>query len=357
MSKRVQSTWRAVDEYVSLAAEEAVTSLVVAIDRTSGPDDEGPLLTVRDRLATTAVGTYRYRRGKGYPSFIRPGTENEAMPYQRRLLKKIVSSVLYLDVERSRAGGWTSNIIGALAAAAAMAFAIATTIWATLRFGMTSVPFVAIAIGSYIIKDRIKDLGKAWMGNRASRWLPDHRVRVCDRENGDVLGEATETVVTRLASQIERDILRARHAENPGIIARDARPETVVHWTKDVVLQSEPLAERLGGVDGVHDIVRFNFHRLRRRMDDAYELHRIVEPTTKRIRDVRCSRVYHLNLVLRLTFTRGGESQTEIDHVRVVMDQRGIRRVEEVAADLSPAQVLTTTPPLDVATDPLTAAG
>jgi hypothetical protein len=357
MSKRVQSTWRAVDEYVSLAAEEAVTSLVVAIDRTSGPDDEGPLLTVRDRLATTAVGTYRYRRGKGYPSFIRPGTENEAMPYQRRLLKKIVSSVLYLDVERSRAGGWTSNIIGAIAAAAAMAFAIATTIWATLRFGMTSVPFVAIAIGSYIIKDRIKDLGKAWMGNRASRWLPDHRVRVCDRENGDVLGEATETVVTRLASQIERDILRARHAENPGIIARDARPETVVHWTKDVVLQSEPLAERLGGVDGVHDIVRFNFHRLRRRMDDAYELHRIVEPTTKRIRDVRCSRVYHLNLVLRLTFTRGGESQTEIDHVRVVMDQRGIRRVEEVAADLSPAQVLTSTPPLDVATDTLTAAG
>jgi hypothetical protein len=39
------------------------------------------------------------------------------------------------------------------------------------------------------------------------------------------------------------------------------------------------------------------------------------------------------------------------------MDQRGIRRVEEVAAELSPAQVLTSTPSLDVATDTLTAAG
>jgi len=356
MSKRVQSTWRAVDEYVSLAAEEVLTSVVVAIDRVSDPDDEDALTGVRDRLAGAAVGTYRYRRGKGYPSFIRPGTENEAMPYQRRLLKKVVSSVLYLDVERADAGGLSTNIIGGVAAAAAMAFAIATTIWATLNFGMTSVPFVAVAIVSYIIKDRIKDWGKAWLGDRVSRWLPDHRVKVCDRETGEVLGGAKETVVTRSASVVDREILRARHAENPGIIARDARPETVVHWTKEVVLESAPLAERLGGVDGIHDIVRFNFHRLRRRMDDAYEVHRIVEPTTKRIRDVRCSRVYHVNLVLRLTFTRGGEERTEIDHVRVVLDQRGIRRVEEVAAELSPALVRSSTPPLDVVTTDLPAA-
>ena len=92
--------------------------------------------------------------------------------------------------------------------------------------------------------------------------------------------------------------------------------------------------------------MRFNFHRLRRRMDDAHELHRIVEPTTRRIRDVRCSRVYHVNL----TFEQQGETRTEIDHVRVVLDQRGIRRVEEIATELTPAVVRSSLPPLDLAT-------
>jgi hypothetical protein len=351
MSRRVHATWRAVDEYVSLAAEEALTAVVVAIDRVSLADDDDSLVQAREHLATAAVDTYRYRRGKGYPSFIRPGTENEAMPYQRRLLKKIISSVLYLDVERAEAGRWSDNLIGAVAAATAMAFAVATTIYATVHFEMASVAFVSIAIGSYIVKDRIKDLAKAWMGDRMARWLPDHRVRVCDRETGEVLGVAQETVITCSASAVDPEILRARHAENPGLVARDARPETVVHWTKDVRLESDALAERLVGLDAIHDIVRFNFHRLRRRMDDAYELHRIVEPTTRRIRDVRCSRVYHLNLVLRLTFQQHGEQRVEIDHVRVVMDQRGIRRVEEVAAELSPSVVRSTMPPLELVTD------
>ena len=350
MSTRVQATWRAVDEYVSLSAEEVITALVVAIDRVTLAEDDDALGRSRDRLATAAVDTYRYRRGKGYPSFIRPGTENEAMPYQRRLLKKVVSSVLYLDVERSEAGGWSMNVAGALAAATAMAFAVATTIYATLHYELASVAFVSIAIASYIVKDRIKDMTKAWLGARLAHLLPDHRVKVCDRETGEVLGSAQETVVTGSAGSVDAEILRARHAENPGLVAREARPETVVHWTKDVQLESDALAELIGGVDAINDIVRFNFHRLRRRMDDAHELHRIVEPTTRRIRDVRCSRVYHVNLVLRLTFEQQGETRTEIDHVRVVLDQRGIRRVEEIATELTPAVVRSSLPPLDLAT-------
>ena len=81
--------------------------------------------------------------------------------------------------------------------------------------------------------------------------------------------------------------------------------------------------------EGVNDIIRFNFDRLRSRMDDPEELYRYIHPRTREVTETMCARVYHVNLVLRMTTGGGGDpSNVHLDRVRVVLDRRGIQRVE-----------------------------
>jgi hypothetical protein len=114
-------------------------------------------------------------------------------------------------------------------------------------------------------------------------------------------------------------------------VAIDGRPETVVCWTKDMTLSTKALRGRLTGVDAINDIVRFNLAGLRARMDAPMETHRIVAPSDRSLVDVDCERNYHLNLVLRFTAGTGRDARVEIDRVRIVANQSGIKRIEEIS--------------------------
>jgi hypothetical protein len=74
------------------------------------------------------------------------------------------------------------------------------------------------------------------------------------------------------------------------------------------------------------DILRFNVRRLRARMDAPYEDRQVVEPATRELMTVRCASIHHVNLLLRLV----AEGETRFERFRVVLDQRGIKRIEHL---------------------------
>ena len=313
---RTEGAWQAADEFVSLRAEEACTELVARL-----PEGED-----RTALAALAIDCYHHRRDRGYHSTVEPGAENEELLRSRRLAKRAISSVLWLDITRSEPGRFWANVVGMVAAAAAMAFAVATTLWATAHYEMFSVTFVTIAITSYVVKDRIKDLGKAMLGKRLKSFVADHEVVVADRESGARLGTARERFRIAEVEDIHPDIARLRLRHHHSAMAADARPEVVLHWSKEVRLDSDALARHPLGVTGLTDILRFNVRRLRARMDAPYEDRQVVEPATRELMTVRCASIHHVNLLLRLV----AEGETRFERFRVVLDQRGIKRIEHL---------------------------
>jgi len=100
----------------------------------------------------------------------------------------------------------------------------------------------------------------------------------------------------------------------------------VICWTKEVRLSSAALARHPLGVGGLTDIVRLNFDRLRARMSAPYEERKVVSPDSLKIHTVRCASIHHVNMLLRLSWDQGRQNRTQF--VRVVLDQRGIKRVE-----------------------------
>lgn len=330
----VRETWNAVDEYVSLYAEEIVTTLVMACDDRFRRDANGgvdsPLGPMRERLGDMAIAAYKYRRSRGYPSYAVPGAPNEDLPRRRRILKRVMASVLYLDLRHEEGGRVQRDIIAGIAAAIAMLFAALVTIWAQVEWDRLSATFVAILVGSYIIKDRLKEWGKRFLGKRLARWLPDFVTEVRTPDSNEAIGQCRESVAVVDASRIDPQIWDLRHADHPSAIASHGRPEVVVRYVKEVVLDSEGLQKAMNGVEGLNDIIRFNFARFRQRMDDPIEVYRIVHPTNRSVVEVPCARVYHVNVVLRITRGDKKDSSSFLERVRVVLDSEGLKRVEAI---------------------------
>ena len=249
---------------------------------------------------------------------------------RRRILKRIVSSVLFLEQRHEEGGALQRDLISAVAAAIAMLFAVLVGLWAQLELGAVSSGFVIAMVLSYIVKDRLKEWGKRYLGRRLARWLPDHVTQVRDALTGQVIGQIRESVSVVDPARVGPEIRALRHHEHPSAIAEHGRSEVVIRFVKDVTLDSDGLCHAMAGVDGLNDIIRFNFAHFRQRMDDAIETYRIVHPETRRIVEVRCRRVYHINLILRITRGVGPVRESHTQRVRVVLDQRGILRVEEV---------------------------
>ncbi len=328
---QIREVWTAIDEYTALNVEEVCTRIVELSDGALKLPRTESLGTARRAFAEEAVQAYLYRRSRGFPSYVVPEDENESLPYRRHILKRIVSSVLYLDIRQAESGVVMTNVVGMVAAGLAMLFAVLVTLWAQLRFDMFSTTFVFAAVVSYMLKDRIKEWGKQRLGRLFARWIPDKRLEVRDQTTGEVLGECRETVTIFDATRVDPSVRQLRHVDHQGKAATDGRPETVIRYHKQVSLSSEALQKRLHGVDGLNDIIRFNLSHLRDRMDEPYELHTIVDPETRQLVTMRCARVYHVNLVLRFTRSRGDSVEVETERVRVILDQRGIKRVEPVS--------------------------
>jgi hypothetical protein len=333
---QIEEVSHAVDEFTAINVEELATRVVEILDGTAKFDRSDVLGPVRHAFAEQAVSAYRFRRGRGYPSFVLPDDDNESLPHRRHVLKRIMSSVLYLDIRRAESGVVVTNVTGMVAAGLAMLFAVVVAVFMQPLMASFSVTFIALAVLSYILKDRIKEWGKQRLGSFFSRWLPDKRLEVRDQTTGEVLGECRESVSIQDATKVEALVRELRHIDHQG------RAATVIRYHKQVTLSSDALQQRIAGVDGLNDIIRFNLSHLRDRMDEPYEMHTIVDPDTLELHHVKCARVYHVNLVMRFTKGHGKEAKVETERVRVVLDQRGIKRIEAVAVPSSRGAVLVT---------------
>jgi hypothetical protein len=327
MGARVGQCWDLVDEYTSLIAEDYCTTAVRALERRRPLTAE--LDQARQALAATAVRQYQHRQALGYPSRVEVGADNEEFPRRRRVLKHSVRSVLYLDVRPDEnTARLTADIVGMIAAATAMLFAVTVALWAQVELANTW-PFVVAMVVSYMIKDRLKEWGRHYLGRRARHLIPDRVSRIRDGHNR-IIGTCSEFVRVQDPDQVDLGAVALRHAAHPDEVSEDGRPEVVVHYSKTIRVTPDVLVDQMDGAEGLNDIIRLNLRRVRERMDAPHDVHHIVRPDTMEVERVDCARTYHLNVVLRLTVHNGGQDDVREEHVRVVMDQRGIKRVEFV---------------------------
>ena len=326
---KIRETAAFFDEYVSLLLEEYLTSLLDAIRNNPGARER--FADVERGVLAIVTAQSRYRHAMKYPSVLSHGSTNETIIYRRGVLKKFISSVLYLKAEFSEWEGLTQVFFG-LAAGGAMLFAVLVTLFFQQRYAMNSMPFVLAVVISYIFKDRIKDWLKLLFSKSLTRWISDRKIDILDSSgDGARLGLLKEAFTFISDRDIPPDIARLRRIDNITSVDEEGKPERVFKYKKEILLYPEVIIKSHERRRDLNDIMRFNIRELVAQADDAAVDYPYVDPASGELRTAVCSRVYHINLVLKYTYFDKEEQVTiHYERIRIVVGKDGIVRLEEV---------------------------
>ena len=330
---KIRETAAYFDEYRSLMLEEYLAALVSAL-RGAGvdnPSGDPRLAAAEKKLSALASEQEGYRRAMGYPSVYNKTDGGETLIYRRGVLKKFISSALYLKAEVEE---WTtiSQLGPGIAAGVAMLFAVAATIYATSRYALNSAAFVLIVVVSYVFKDRIKDWLKVFFSRSMAKWLYDRKSEILTPRDDIRIGEMREAFTFLKPGDVRADILDLRNIDNITSIDEDGKPERVFKYKKEMMLKPRLIGRMHDRRKDLNDIIRFNITDFIKQADDPQSDYTRVAPDGMLLSS-SCPRVYRLNLVLRYSYRgRDGAQRVNRERIRVVLNKQGIVRMEEVRA-------------------------
>jgi hypothetical protein len=266
----------------------------------------------------------------------------EHFEFRRHVLKRFTASVLWLSLEVREATTFVIHTLYAVAAAAAMTFALV----ASVRAPNASTSFLRYALPlvvAYAVKDRLKAVLQGVFAGWIGRSFPDRKWSIKDRERGRCIGEVRERAAFLGFRAVPEDVLARRRMTRTNALEEQARPERVLWHRKTVMTRP---ACRPAAVDHspsldlsvLTEIFRLNLHRWLRHTDDPNRTVVFADPDDARVYQATARRVYNINVIYRLRSAEaradampdGGGREAPWHRIRVVVSRKGIERIDAV---------------------------
>lgn len=321
------------DEWASVSFEQRLRRLIVRLSRGDvAPEAAEEARELKSRALNVILEEERHRHGCDYRSILDPATDNERYVSRAGLLKKYCSSALFLTIDRRGAPRRWLELAFATAAGLAMATTLIVTFWAQARYAKVSFQLFGILVIAYMLKDRVKELARQRFATALQRRLWDRRVLISDPV-GEKLGQLREKIRYEESEALPKEARQIRRLgkDDAELEAEEELRETIIHYKKQIELQPSDYFLRRGGGGGVTDIVRFNVERWLRDMDERYESIEFMDRTTGTLSTIRAAKVYKVDVVFRFQVTEEETPATTL--LRLVLDRRGIKRIERFEGD------------------------
>lgn len=323
MFPQVKNAYRFGDEFLSLLFEECAFRILdgaTAAGATCSPQIEKHLLPIiREEI--------NYRRSQRFPSIANETGQNESLLYRRSVLKRYVSSVLQLKTQTDPGGKFVQETLFGLAAGLSMLFATAVLFVYQSMYGALSLPVFLALIVSYVFKDRIKELLRIYFSRKLSGVLSDHKTRIYGTQN-QYLGVCEETFDFVGEAKIPPNVMSVRDRDHMTEIEGTWIGETVLRYKRKIRLNPQKISKLYENLEiaELDDVLRFNVTDLVKRAGTPDKPVYVVSGDG--YRKVIGERVHHLNLVIR----RWGFGDSRHERFRLVLNQKGIRRIDAVTA-------------------------
>lgn len=321
MPPSAQSVFRFTDEYISLLLEEYACRIISA-----APHDDN-ITELRKALIDFVKREIGHRVSAGYPSVSNASSENEGFVYRRGVLKKYMSSVLFLNVRSGDAGRFLEEGLFGLAAGVSMVFATAVLFLATQLYGALTFPVFVALVVSYIFKDRIKERMRLYLSRKAARWLFDHRT-IFYASGKERIGVCSESVDFLETGDIPAPVAAVRNRSHITEIEGGWVGERAIRYRKLVKLYPVRIADIYdsANIRDVNDIMRFSIEEFVQHLGTADKP--VQSLVGDEVKWVHGERVHHLNVIVR-------HAVNDVDtfqRYRIILNRDGIKRIEFVPA-------------------------
>jgi hypothetical protein len=322
---------RLVDEYVSVRLLEMLASAersIAGLRESKSPNVPGyepTLVAIEEKLADSLETELAHRDAQRWlhPDPAAPSSL-EAYIERSSRLKKHFQEVLFLEAETfqvaERLHNWVAVFVAIVASTWAFAWQLALmehkpTKGTALSSGIMALALVAGVV--YAVKDRIKELGRAWIsGNvhrfyaqRVARWRAPAR-RLPGRD-----------VIVRARESFDQCVVRRPDPLSPESGA--TMPATQLRYVhRGSVHSKQELLD--AGVRRVKHIFRYDLSPLFARLDDPVKQVPVFDGTTRKVAFTAAPRCYRV--AVRLKVRSGNETRHE--EATLVLHKRGLDRLE-----------------------------
>ena len=320
---KLHEAFKFTDEYISLQIENWVTRSVKIFEIEINQE-------IKNQMIAIIKKEQEYRKNLKSPLIILENGNNETFSYQEGIMKKYVQRVLYLEKKKKDPKSSSLEIFYSVAAGVAMFFSLFFGFLILSLFTTYSIPFIIATVVIYMLKDRIKDNIRGVSQRAVGSFLPDQRIDIVDGFNREIIGKSKETVDFIRKSKIPPKILSIRRSGNIISIEEKGKPEEVILYKKKITLLNKKIKQYHTRRKDISDVIRFNIRSFLRYADDPIQFLSKWNINNNKIENISISKVYHLNLVLKLTSFKGKKvNKIYYKKFRVVIDQNGIKRVLE----------------------------
>ncbi|WP_044193581.1 hypothetical protein [Hyalangium minutum] len=332
LQKKTRVSLRLVDEYMSLTVEQYFRKAVTEMDALPR---SGVYIEPRKALMAAVIREETYRKENQLRSVLSPTGDNEEYMHRIGFLKKFCMNILFLAARRKqKRQGW-EEVLFAIAAGLAMAFATAVLFVAQRQGGVPqeSLNFLLIAVVGYMVKDRIKEGLRRFFSKFASMHLYDRMAEILDPVTKKCLGTLEERVDYGRTVKVPKEIAELRCLDDFITVSQGELSETVLRYQKEIVLDAELLPKTDRRLTGVTDIIRFNVERFLRDMDDPELALEYVDLEDFSVGRVKGAKSYQVDLAFRFTTDEADQKKVSVQLVRLVLDRNGIKRMLRVAPE------------------------
>ncbi|MCX6182124.1 MAG: hypothetical protein NT150_09375 [Bacteroidetes bacterium] len=270
--------------------------------------------------------TLEYQELCKYESMVEPEGENENVMYRSSTFRKYFLNGMFLrpkvnhkEINRNREYAF------AIGAAVAMIFATGVAFYFQQVYGQISFMFFMSLVVGYILKDRIKEWVRDYAAEKMKGKMYDMKYELFS-DNKKNVGYRTQRLSFLKEKAVPEEILNFRRSNKIMDIESEGIGQNIMLFEKHTNLYSveiEKLFDKIG-INEITDILRFNVMGFTKNMEEAdRDLYYMYEETIKK---VKADRVYHINLV----FQFDGPDDTHMKRYRLVMNKKGIKRIEEI---------------------------
>jgi len=255
---------------------------------------------------------------------------NEYVLYRSGLLNKFVQNALLLNATKFSLVQRYQNVIGSISAGIAMLFFFVFFVWQGEMFLIGSIPFILITVFLYIIKDRMKEGLKTISYQQFMKWFADYVTELRSPDGQEILGKMTESSSFVPEQNLPEEIIRIRNREFHVVLETFKRPEQVFYYKKKISIfkAEKPVDIRRRALN---IISRFNISQFVKKADNPSQAYVTIDPKTREIIRRPLPKVYHLNIIIKNTYTTEELAEKiELKKFRVILDKNGIKRIEHV---------------------------
>jgi len=351
IAAELKTEFRLIDEYCYYRLRDGAAYLLL-ISEDFRRDGAEELHSYTQALADIVAFHDEYAVKAGYLHITpdSPPSVRERFMHRRGELKRRIWSVLFLEVRTEPTFAFQRQVGAMVAAGLAALWAVLAQIIlvrkvmmseSTVDFlGISGLMFLSAGVFAYVIKDRIKEIGRSYFKSRIFRRIPDHSERIYYKDGSGqriAIGKMTEEArfdrIAELPASI-RDVRERIAASGDGM---DEAIDGVLRYTKVIALNRRFSILGRYRLKAVHDIVRLNVEAALPRLGEPTRILHIVDGEgTGEVHEVPFPKVYYLDMALtyqRLDAPEALEPQRSetMEYFRLVVDKNGLQRIERLS--------------------------